>query len=505
MTAGSGLSHSSSLRGPRGSVSAAADVADDAEWLESPSDLICPITHELFVEPVINAAGQVYERAAIEKALATKLVDPISNLPLPSASLTTVWPMKSKAAAYRERAVQGCIAQVCRPSCRAPVRYLRRAAELAAGALAGVPHGGAVLGVAGLTPEVVDYVLTHPSSIYDFQALSRFAASLVGCGQRERAAALYTQLLQLAGDTSQQVEALQGLLESWGFGNGAGAGGDCCGGEEEEPDEQQLVERLAALACAADGPGDGGYRPARFVGVLLAAGLPEDLVLRFCERILGSSCSAGGGAAAALGFSVGSSSNLANGGAGGAGTGVLCGGSAAVPGPGPHMLLPSSSGRQLRQCQSVEVGGLGWAAAGGAGAAVAHGAGSAGNAELLYVYTLLRCGRLEAAVDALRRQFPGAGGGGAAGDKAGMAAAGGHRFSGSGDGDIAVLGDVGGAGGGGGGGGGRWRFWRRRQNIQRVVCSAVYGLVTLTNCRWPLARVLKVASVLLLLNPQHAR
>lgn len=191
--------------------------------------------------------------------------------------------------------MQGCIAQVCRPSCRTPVRYLRRAAELAAGALAGVPHGGAVLGVAGLTPEVVDYVLTHPSSIYDFQvrlrvpwraawhgeegaavrrphraaemgartawawasglatlvvrtpnpcksvrvcvyvppavptrppyycfwlrlrflnhhecnpppqALSRFAASLVGCGQRDRAAALYTQLLQLAGDTSQQA------------------------------------------------------------------------------------------------------------------------------------------------------------------------------------------------------------------------------------------------------------------------------------------------------------
>eukprot|EP00198_Chlamydomonas_reinhardtii_P004658 XP_001693994.1 predicted protein [Chlamydomonas reinhardtii] len=214
MTAGGALSHSSSLRGPRGSVSVSSDAPDDAEWLESPSDLICPITHELFVEPVINAAGQVYERAAIEKALATKLaikghwfmqVDPISNLPLPSASLTTVWPMKSKAAAYRERAVQGCIAQVCRPSCRTPVRYLRRAAELAAGALAGVPHGGAVLGVAGLTPEVVDYVLTHPSSIYDFQALSRFAASLVGCGQRDRAAALYTQLLQLAGDTSQQA------------------------------------------------------------------------------------------------------------------------------------------------------------------------------------------------------------------------------------------------------------------------------------------------------------
>lgn len=46
MTAGGALSHSSSLRGPRGSVSVSSDAPDDAEWLESPSDLICPITHE---------------------------------------------------------------------------------------------------------------------------------------------------------------------------------------------------------------------------------------------------------------------------------------------------------------------------------------------------------------------------------------------------------------------------------------------------------------------------
>lgn len=283
------------------------------------------------------------------------------------------------------------------------------------------------------------------------------------------------------------MEALQGLLESWGFGNGGGgSAGDCCGGEEEEPDEQQLVERLAALACAADGHGDGGYRPARFVGVLLAAGLPEELVMRFCERILGNSCSSSGAAALAGGaaFSGSSGSNLAN------GAGAACGGGGGPGGATAHGLAASSSGRQLRQSHSVEVAGApGWAAGAGSGP------GSAGNAELLYVYTLLRCGRLEAALDALRRQFTGAGGGGA-GDRAGGA----HRFSGSGDGDIAVLGDVAGPGAGG-----RGRFWRRRQNIQRVVCSAVYGLVTLTNCRWPLARVLKVASVLLLLNPQQPR
>ncbi len=28
---------------------------------DTPSDLLCPITHEILLEPVINGAGQVYE------------------------------------------------------------------------------------------------------------------------------------------------------------------------------------------------------------------------------------------------------------------------------------------------------------------------------------------------------------------------------------------------------------------------------------------------------------
>ncbi|GFR47988.1 hypothetical protein Agub_g9812, partial [Astrephomene gubernaculifera] len=334
------LAPSSSLRR---SLVEIAEVADN-DLFESPPDLLCPITHELFYDPVINAAGQVYERAAIEKALAHKLVDPISNLPLDTAALTTVWPMKSKAAAYRERAVRGCIAQVCKPSCRTPIRYLRRAAELSAGAAAcGGGPGGSVLGLPGLTREVVEYLLTHPSSIYDFQALSRFAASLAAGGHRDLAAGLYTKLLQQDGDSAQQVEALRGLLACWG-------------GPEEEEDEQQLVERLAGLSCGEGA--EGCCRPARFVGVLLAAGLSEELVVRFCEYILGSSSAAG------------------------------------PAGPPQQQqlqqqLASSCSGRLSNRASSAEPCGSGGMSG---AAAVAASGGAGGNADLLYVYTKLRCG-----------------------------------------------------------------------------------------------------------------
>ncbi len=54
----------------------------------------------------------------MERALAHRLVDPISNTPLETAALTTVWPIRSKASAYREKAIRGCIARVCQPGCK---------------------------------------------------------------------------------------------------------------------------------------------------------------------------------------------------------------------------------------------------------------------------------------------------------------------------------------------------------------------------------------------------
>ncbi len=53
------LGSSSSLK-KRSSVALAPDADEDAQLLENPLDLVCPITHELFRDPVINSAGQVH-------------------------------------------------------------------------------------------------------------------------------------------------------------------------------------------------------------------------------------------------------------------------------------------------------------------------------------------------------------------------------------------------------------------------------------------------------------
>ncbi len=65
-----------------------------------------------------------------------------------------------------------------------------------------------------------------------------------------------------------QVEALRGLLESWGLGRPSAEGWD-------EAEEAEIVERLAALAAGERGlqAQSGAFRPALFINVLLAAGL----------------------------------------------------------------------------------------------------------------------------------------------------------------------------------------------------------------------------------------
>lgn len=142
---------------------------------------------------VLTRLGQVYERAAIEQHIAmhakmhgqqagrpsssgstshptpspSQPMDPVTNSPLPDVSLTPVYPMRSRAMAYRESRARACAARACMPGTDA-VRYLRRAAELAAGA-------AEELRIAGLSQEVrgqahmclavaVDVVMQHTSS-----------------------------------------------------------------------------------------------------------------------------------------------------------------------------------------------------------------------------------------------------------------------------------------------------------------------------------------------------
>lgn len=121
----------------RHTSSSAASVSNsDAHLFSTPTDLVCPITLTLFQDPVCNALGQVYERAALQRHLLQAAVsgqpptDPVSNAVLPSLELVPIWPMRSRAAEYRDNTIRACVQAAAAPDCPDPVRYLRRAAEL---------------------------------------------------------------------------------------------------------------------------------------------------------------------------------------------------------------------------------------------------------------------------------------------------------------------------------------------------------------------------------------
>ena len=64
---------------------AEADTAEQSKKFrsaidESIAELLCPITHELPVDPVTAEDGKVYERSAIEQWLETKSTSPVTNL-----------------------------------------------------------------------------------------------------------------------------------------------------------------------------------------------------------------------------------------------------------------------------------------------------------------------------------------------------------------------------------------------------------------------------------------
>ncbi|KAH8048809.1 hypothetical protein JL722_12270 [Aureococcus anophagefferens] len=67
---------------------------------DAPEDLLCPITHELFRDPVFLADGHVYERSAIERWFAAgKRVSPLTNAPV-SEALAPAHAVKAMAARH---------------------------------------------------------------------------------------------------------------------------------------------------------------------------------------------------------------------------------------------------------------------------------------------------------------------------------------------------------------------------------------------------------------------
>ena len=61
-----------------------SSVADEDE----PADYVCPITHEVMVDPVVTADGQSYERLAIEQWLQHSAMSPLTGEPLTHLALT---------------------------------------------------------------------------------------------------------------------------------------------------------------------------------------------------------------------------------------------------------------------------------------------------------------------------------------------------------------------------------------------------------------------------------
>lgn len=188
--------------GPHGVV-----PAEHAYLFEDPPHLVCPLSSELFLEPVIARSGRKYEREAIVRWIRQGHSDPITRVALKETELTTSFDDKSAAESYRRgtalkvmrappplcRCASGssaslvirtdsshapvpryrcladdlnqclqCVSIACDPSCGAPVVYLRRASRLI------LPTD---IAIRGLSKDVQSYLLSHTSADYDSIAL----------------------------------------------------------------------------------------------------------------------------------------------------------------------------------------------------------------------------------------------------------------------------------------------------------------------------------------------
>ena len=68
--------------------SGGAEGAATSHDEEPPPDLVCPITNEIMKDPVVTEDGLTYERAAIERWLATHDTAPLTGQKLASRKLT---------------------------------------------------------------------------------------------------------------------------------------------------------------------------------------------------------------------------------------------------------------------------------------------------------------------------------------------------------------------------------------------------------------------------------
>ena len=113
--------------------------AAEAVEVQAPDDLLCPITYELFTNPVITTVGTVYEEKAIRLHMQRSFNDPLTGQPI-EERLTPVIFLRSKAKEYAQRTATQCMERIFAADCFEPERYLRRACELCDGAGAPMKH-----------------------------------------------------------------------------------------------------------------------------------------------------------------------------------------------------------------------------------------------------------------------------------------------------------------------------------------------------------------------------
>eukprot|EP01023_Acetabularia_acetabulum_P026786 TRINITY_DN2538_c0_g1_i16.p1 TRINITY_DN2538_c0_g1~~TRINITY_DN2538_c0_g1_i16.p1 ORF type:complete len:378 (+),score=44.24 TRINITY_DN2538_c0_g1_i16:218-1351(+) len=225
---------------------------------ETPGDLVCPITHEIFVDPVITTAGQVYERTAIEQYISTQQnpVDPVTRSPLVSKMLTPVHVFRGRALEFRESTARECVEYACSSECQQPAKYLRRASELVNGIKQNVP---------GLSLECIEYFQGHSSNAYDHLGMQLFAKGLLKQGYKEKAASVYNGLIRVGEDKAQKTKLLKECFSCWK--------------SDEDYEDSLLLDRLTKYVMEQE-----SFSMTQIIDVMNEAGLDRQLVLRLCTR-----------------------------------------------------------------------------------------------------------------------------------------------------------------------------------------------------------------------------
>eukprot|EP00892_Ulva_mutabilis_P004001 jgi/Ulvmu1/1973/UM012_0135.1 len=281
----------------------AGDVDDIL--FQVPEELLCPITHAVFRNPVITSVGTVYEERAILQHLQRTTTDPLSNQKIDNAKLTPVFVLRSKAKQYATSTATKCLDLVLDPQCDDPAKYLRRACEVCdeAEVLDTVPQ---------LPPNIVDFAQQHRGAMHDVFLLINFATALAVSGNTTDALALFANLIRLEPTRPVQTAVIKRCLTHCWAPPVAPAvpaaaqrvdSRGSSGGESAAAAAAAVAVAAAAAAAAAPAAPpqrcsvpavlrfirtQAGLRAADFVAILEDLGVPRKDLISICQGLLSS-------------------------------------------------------------------------------------------------------------------------------------------------------------------------------------------------------------------------